>query len=64
MREQINVKSARLTVFDLPNITKSEKVRLIKWLRKTADEIEKETDPKIWAKNPRWTLFKLFTGKF
>ena len=58
MKKEINIKSARLTVFDLPTITKGEKKRLIKWLRDTADEIEKETDHKIWVKNPRWTLFK------
>ena len=36
MKKEINIKSARLTVFDLPTITKGEKKRLIKWLRDTA----------------------------
>lgn len=62
--EKINIKTARLTVFDMPAITKNDKKRLIKWLRNTANEIEQQTDPLIYVKNPSWTLFKLHTKNF
>ncbi len=64
MTNEINAKLARLTIFDMPIITKNDKKRLIKWLRDTANDIEKETDPLVYVKNPRWTLFKLYTGNF
>lgn len=59
--EKINVKSARLTVFEMPMLTKVEKRRLIKWLRDTASEIEKEDNLSVYVKNPRWTLFRTLT---
>jgi len=62
--EKVNVKSAKLTVFEMPTLNKVEKKRLIKWLRDTANEIEKQDDLLVYVKNPRWTLFRTFTGKF
>lgn len=61
--EKINIKSARLTVFEMPTLSKIEKRRLVKWLKETANEIEKQDDLLVYTKNPRWTLFRTFTGK-
>lgn len=64
MVQEINIKSARLTVFDMPAITKGERKRLVKWLKDTANEIEEQTDSLVYVKNPRWTLFRIHDENF
>jgi len=48
---------ARLTVQNIKGMDKRKIKALVKWLRKLTDELEKE-DVNIYAKNPRWTLYK------
>ncbi len=55
MQEELH---ARLTIFGLPGMKKPAIKVLVRWLRRIADEIEKENDLKIYSARYVARLFK------
>ncbi len=55
MEEEI---TARLTIFGLPTMKHQSMKILVRWLRRLADEIEKEKDRKVYNARLVARLFK------